>query len=278
MRLADIAKAQGDVALSLNMERLYSAYKDSANLSRQKAEIIEAEQTIKIQHQRTRHEYYLKEYRYYILILILIGILSICLLRKRYLKKLNRQREKNLLKERELHQQYLLSKEETKRKEEQIAILQQKIEQHYLDEVQKEQMQKKLKELNKQHTLLLKKTLQYSDVYTKMKRIISDYREYRKSKESLTDDEWSRFMVETDKSGFLLKLAAEHKLNKKEIYYCHLLLADFSIEERMLILQIARATIYRIEQQIFQKIGVPYQAKELPKLLRGIISSVSTNV
>lgn len=64
-------------------------------------------------------------------------------------------------------------KEETKQKEEQIAALQQKIIQQYIDEVQKEQMQKELEKLNKQHIVLLKKVLEYSDVYNKMKKIIS---------------------------------------------------------------------------------------------------------
>lgn len=278
MRLADIAKAQGDAELSLNMERLHSAHKDSAALSRQNTQIIEAEQSIKMQHQQTRYEHCLKEYRYYILLSALITAVSIYLLRVRYLKKLNLQKQKARSKERELHRQYLLSKEETKRKEGQIAVLQQKIEQHHLDEAQKKQMQKELEELNEQHTLPLKKTLQYSDVYAKMKRMITDYKKHGNSKESLTDDEWSRFMAETEKSGILLKLAAKHRFDKREIYYCHLLLAGFSIEERKLILQVARATIYRIEQQIFQKTGVPYQAKELPKLLKSMISNVSTDV
>lgn len=157
MRLADIARAQGDISRSLNMEQLYSTYKDSANLSQQRTGIIETEQTIEMLHQQTLYESYLKEYRYYILCSILIGIGSIYLLRKRYLKKFHQQRQKALLKEKELRRQYLSVKEETKQKEEQIAALQQKIIQQYIDEVQKEQMQKELEKLNKQHIVLLKR-------------------------------------------------------------------------------------------------------------------------
>ena len=131
MRLADIARAQGDISWSLNMEQLYSTYKDSTNLSRQRTGIIETEQTIEMLHQQTLYESYLKEYRYYILCSILIGIGSIYLLRKRYLKKFHQQRQKALLKEKELRSQYLSVKEETKQKEEQIAALQQKIIQKY---------------------------------------------------------------------------------------------------------------------------------------------------
>lgn len=277
MRLADIAKIQGDIELSLDMARLNSTYKDSANLSQQKTGIIKAEQTIEMLRQQTQYEYYLQGYRYYILLLMLIGMAGIYLLRKRYLKRLDRQRQKNLLKEKKQRQRYVLLKEKTKQKEEQIAALQQEIAQHHLDETLKERMQKELEELNEQHTLLLKKTLQYFEVYAKMKRIIADYQERGNSKESLTEEEWSRFMAETEKSGNLLKLATEYKLDNKEIRYCHLLLAGFSIKERMLILQIARATLYRTEQQIFRKIGIPYQAKELQRVLKGIINGVSTN-
>lgn len=273
MRLADIAKAQGDISQSLHMEQLYSIYKDSANLSQQRAGIIETEQTIKMQHQRTLYESYLKKYRYYILVLVLISIGSVYLLRKRYLKKLYQQKQKAFLKEERLRRQYLSMKEETKQKEEQMAILQQKMAQQYMDEVQKQQMQKELEKLNERYIMLLKKTLEYSDVYNKMKRIISDCKERGISKESLADDEWSRFMAETEKSGTLSKLASEHEFSKKETRYCYLLLANFSIEGRMQILQISRATLYRTEQKICKKMKVPYQANELQKILRSITNS-----
>lgn len=277
MRLADIARAQGDISWSLNMEQLYSTYKDSTNLSRQRTGIIETEQTIEMLHQQTLYESYLKEYRYYILCSILIGIGSIYLLRKRYLKKFHQQRQKALLKEKELRSQYLFVKEETKQKEEQIAALQQKIIQKYIDEVQKEQMQKELEKLNKQHIVLLKKVLEYSDVYNKMKQIISDCKEHGISKVTLTDDEWIRFMAEIEKTGTLSKLAVEYKFSKNETHYCYLLFTDFSIKERMQILKIAHATLYRTEQRICRKMNVPYQANELQKLLKSITNSTPTD-
>ena len=277
MRLADIARAQGDISWSLNMEQLYSTYKDSTNLSRQRTGIIETEQTIEMLHQQTLYESYLKEYRYYILCSILIGIGSIYLLRKRYLKKFHQQRQKALLKEKELRSQYLSVKEETKQKEEQIAALQQKIIQKYIDEVQKEQMQKELEKLNKQHIVLLKKVLEYSDVYNKMKQIISDCKEHGISKVTLTDDEWIRFMAEIEKTGTLSKLVVEYKFSKNETHYCYLLFTDFSIKERMQILKIAHATLYRTEQRICRKMNVPYQANELQKLLKSITNSTPTD-
>lgn len=277
MRLADIARAQGDISWSLNMEQLYSTYKDSTNLSRQRTGIIETEQTIEMLHQQTLYESYLKEYRYYILCSILIGIGSIYLLRKRYLKKFHQQRQKALLKEKELRCQYLSVKEETKQKEEQIAALQQKTIQKYIDEVQKEQMQKELEKLNKQHIVLLKKVLEYSDVYNKMKQIISDCKEHGISKVTLTDDEWIRFMAEIEKTGTLSKLAVEYKFSKNETHYCYLLFTDFSIKERMQILKIAHATLYRTEQRICRKMNVPYQANELQKLLKSITNSTPTD-
>lgn len=232
MRLADIAKAKGDTSLSLNLEQFHSAYKDSANLFLQRTEINEAERTIEMLQQRTLYESYLKEYRYYILISVLIGFGSIYLLRKRYLKKLYLQKQKALLKEKELRRQYFFVKEETKQKEEQIAALQQKITQQYIDEAQKEQMQEELDKLNKQHIMLLRKVLDYSDVYNKMKQIIADCKEHGISKVTLTDDEWIRFMAETEKTGTLSKLAAEHKFSKNETHYCYLLFTDFSIKEK----------------------------------------------
>lgn len=277
MRLADIAKAQGEFELYHNMEQLHTAYEESSNLSQQRTGIIKAEQTIELQHRQIRYEYNLQEYRYYILLLIFISMAGIYLLHKRYLKKFHKQKQKALLKEDELHRQYFLLKGEAEQKEKQIAVLQQEIAQHHLEEAQKEQMQKELDELNRQHILLLKKTLQYSEVYTKMKRIISDYQKRGNSKESLTDEEWSRFMAETDKKGILLKVVAKYQLNDREIYYCYLLLADFSIQERLLVLQISRATLYRMEQQICEKMCTAYQANKLQKMLKSIIREGTSN-
>ena len=111
-----------------------------------------------------------------------------------------------------------------------------------------------------------------------MKKIISDCKEHGISKVTLTDDEWIRFMAEIEKTDILSKLAVEYKFSKNETRYCYLLFTDFSIKERMQILKIAHATLYRTEQRICKKMNVPYQANELQKLLKSIINSTLTDV
>lgn len=277
MRMADIAKVQDNMIQSVNMERLYSTYKDSVNLYSQRAQIIVTEQNIKIKHQQARYEHYLEKYRYYFLSSILIIIGSIYLLRKRYLKKLYLQKHESLMKEKVLRKEYVLLKEEKKKKEEQITTLQQEIAKHQITVTQKKRIQKELEELNNQYTELLKQSLKYSDVYTKIQHILLDCKKHGHSKDTLSDDEWNRLIVEIDRSNIFHHFAIKHKFNKREIQYCCLLLADFSLNERMQILQITHATPYRIEQRIFDKIGLPYQAKSLQKLLKDIIYSNSTD-
>ena len=272
MRLAEIAKAQGDMNRFVNTEDLFSVYKDSANLFSQRTEIIEAQHAIEIEQQQARYERHLEKSRYNFLTLFLATMVVAYFWRKRYLKKMYLQKRESLMKEEELHTKYILVKEEVEKKEKQISVLQQEMAKHHINEEQREAKQKELMEMNHQYTELLKKILSYSDAYNKLKRIILDCKEYGHSKESLSVEEWDRFMLEIDKNGTFHQFAINHNFEEKEIHNCYLVLAGFSNKERMQILQISRATLYRVEQKIFIKIGVPYQPKSLPELLKDIVS------
>lgn len=74
MRLADIANKQGDTSASLVMERMYSAYRDSMEQYSQHTKILEAEQRMAIQKQRTRYESYLNKY-----FLVVIVLITVCM-------------------------------------------------------------------------------------------------------------------------------------------------------------------------------------------------------
>lgn len=91
MRLADIAKEQGDLTTSIEMERIYSAYKDSVLLLNQTNKMIEVEKDLQMQRQQEESRRVVV-YNY----IIYIGGISVTLilvmicLRKRYRRRIIR--------------------------------------------------------------------------------------------------------------------------------------------------------------------------------------------
>lgn len=91
MRLADLAALQGDTARSLEMERLYSAHKDSMALNRQAGALIEKEQELKLARQRANYESARRRsFTYYIIGLVAcIGLLTY-VIRRYYIRRMSR--------------------------------------------------------------------------------------------------------------------------------------------------------------------------------------------
>lgn len=82
MHLADIAKKRGEITQSLEMERLYSSYKDSMNLLSQRDKVLEIEKQVLIKQQQIQYEHSQSKYRYYVIVLTVITISFIYFLRK----------------------------------------------------------------------------------------------------------------------------------------------------------------------------------------------------
>lgn len=266
MRLADIYKIQGDIIQSLEMERLYSAYKDSLTQSSQSNEILEVTQQILTQ-QQSRYEDFLNKYRYYIAGVILIGILLFFILRKRYQQRIRQQIKERIEAEKALNLQHAQLKQELKQKEEQILSLQNKISQDSTNKERKKSLQKELAKMEGQRIALVQKTLEHLDVYAKIQRIISDRKKKGSLKESLTEDEWLKLMVETDKDGVISRLNAQYNLEKDEVYLCCLSLIGLSPTDKSIVMHCTRPTIYRKEKKLFYKMGKEYEPDKLNILL-----------
>lgn len=250
MRLADIAKKQGDIERSLELERILSACRDSAALYSQKGAVLQAEEAFKVKQLHTRHAYHLQWYRYAIVAGGVLGIGVLCWLYGYYRRKIHRQQQETLAKE-----------EELSKWQEKDAL--------------RQTTQQTVDELKIQRTRLLQEILTYSDVYTKLQRILAGYKEKGYSKESLTDVEWKRLMLEIDPKEALRDFGVKHGLEQKEIYYCYLLLLEFSASDRARILHIVRSTVYRIESRICQKLGIPPTKNATQDLLKSISATLS---
>lgn len=268
MHLADIAKKRGEITQSLEMERLYSSYKDSMNLLSQRDKVLEIEKQVLIKQQQIQYEHSQSRYRYYVIVLTVITISFIYFLRKQYKRRIHRQNQERIQSEKALNLQYLQLKEELKQKEKQIKNLQNEIMQNNTDEERRKALHKELTEMSKQRIALAREALEHFDVYAKIQRIIDDYKIKGYSKESLSREEWLKLIAEIDKAGIITQLGIRYRLSENEVHLCCLSLMNLSLIDKARTMHYKRTTIYRKEKDILEKMRESYQAGKLEILLR----------
>lgn len=264
MLLADVAKAQGKTELSLEMERLYSAYQDSARHLSPQTQIVKVEEQVRAQLQHSLHQTHLQSYRWGALLFFLVTVGIVYGGYGYYRRRLRKQKTEASQKEAALSQENQLLKDE--------------IEQSRMQLQTKHNTEIELAELEQRRFALLRQNLIYSEVYAKIQGILADHQANGRSKESLTSDEWERLALEVDQRGVLREPVVRQQLDDDEIHYCCLLLADFSIKEEMQLLQISRATIYRMNERICHKLGIDYQSGALKKWLTIRASGANTTL
>lgn len=271
MRLADIAQAQGNTAFSLKMERLHSTYKDSVAQSSQQAKVLEVHWRINAMRQKTSYETSVNKYVFIILSLIGICVIVVLLLLRRYLKYRKRERQQ-LHREDELRHNYAKQQELIRHKEKEILILQEKIAEQQIGETQKQALRTELAGLSEQHKALIQKIRKYSDVIQKIEHILSVHKERKTPKIFLDEEDWARLLVEIDKKEVISRIHKDCRLSTIEFHLCVLLLLDYSVSDMGKIIQRDRTAIYRLERSVMKKMGKPYQAGELQKLLKNIVN------
>lgn len=271
MRLVDIANRRGDASISLEMERMHSAYRDSLEQASQRTKVLEVEQRMTIQKQRARYEVSLNKYFLVAIVLAAICIIILLLLINHRFK--HRQQEKQQLEwENELRQKFVQQKEELEQKEKEIAALQDRIALQYINEEQKQTLEVELTDLNEQHTALVKKMRRYSEVTQKIDHILSIYKEKKIPKEFLDENDWARLLAEVDPKGVVNSIGRKYKLSEIECHLCSLLLLGYSVADMGRIIRRQRISVYRIERSITKKMGRNYQAGELQKWLKNMIN------
>lgn len=252
MRLADIANRRGDASISLEMERMHSAYRDSLEQASQRTKVLEVEQRMTIQKQRARYEVSLNKYFLVAIVLAAICIIILLLLINHRFK--HRQQEKQQLEwENELRQKFVQQKEELEQKEKEIAALQDRIALQYINEEQKQTLEVELTDLNEQHTALVKKMRRYSEVTQKIDHILSIYKEKKIPKEFLDENDWARLLAEVDPKGVVNSIGRKYKLSEIECHLCSLLLLGYSVADMGRIIRRQRISVYRIERSITKK-------------------------
>lgn len=275
MRLAEIAKVQGDLAKSLEFTKKHTLYLDSLHLAKQSNDILIAEKEIAKQQYTNNLGYQNKKLH----ILIIVSVLLICIigiiyavLRRSQQKAHHIEQEQSILEKekQDLQQKYIQLKNELTLKEAERVSQQKDINQYHINEEKKKKLQQELDTLTRKRSALAKETLEHSEVYSKIERIINSYKKYDKSEEQLNDDDWQRFIVETDIrwDKAITRLRIQCELEKEEVHLCCLLLTDFPIAHLEYIIKQTRNTIYRKEKEILKKAGCPSGRNKLKEFLK----------
>lgn len=275
MRLAEIAKVQGDLSRSLALTKKHSLYLDSLHLSKQSNDILIAEKkVVKQQYSNTIERQNGKLHiviTVSILLVCIAGVIYVKLKRNQWKTRTIEQKQALLEKEQqELQQKYRQLKNKLIQKETEITCLQKEINQLHGNEEKKKKLQQELDILTKERNALAKEALEHSEVYSKIERIINSYKKYDESEEQLNDDDWQRFIAETDArwDKAITRLRTQCELEKEEVHLCCLLLTDFPVANLEYIVRQTRNTIYRKEKEILKKAGCPPGINKLKEFLK----------
>ena len=294
MRLADIARQQGNVPLSLEMEILYSSCKDSLEIITQHQDVLKVGQKINEQIQYMRHE---KTFNKRILGIVVSMTICICIILL-WLRRRHCIREHKLqVRENILHEECVRKKEQLEQNRVEIAAMQDKINQQNINEEQKQILMAELDSLHEQHADMVKKMQRYSDViqeiestrqsdfagtlvllrqtelYAKMERICAYYKEFEGYKEHLTVDDQNRLLCDIDcyTGGFIVRLkTCCPALSEDDLRFCALHLLGLSVQQIAVLLEKDRSGVYKRQKRILRNCFHETGDKKFEEVLKSI--------
>lgn len=263
MRLADIAMIQGNVALSLELERSSSAYKDSLYQFRRSVvvnKMIEAEADAQKMLQKLYYKGRLNTYLYgFILITVIIVTIALSLYRRYQRKNGLLQRDKQQLEKtnRDLSQHYASLQTDIVQKDLEIKGLKKELASHQIDEEQRKKIQAELDKMILKRSTLAKEAFLHSPLYEKMQAIIKDCLDKDESDEEISDREWQEFVVGMDMqwNNAITDLCAKYQLSKEELHLVCLSLVGFPFSHLGYLLHLSRRTLYRKKNALLKRIG-----------------------
>jgi len=263
MCLADIAMIQGNAALSVELERNSSAYKDSLYKFRRSVvanEMVEAETDAHTMLQKIYYKGRLNMYLYaFILITAMIIIVALSLY-KRYRRKNDLlQKDKQQLEKvnQDLSQHYANLQTDITEKDLEIENLRKELASHQIDEEERAKLQAELDEMILKRRTLAKEAFLHSPLYAKMQAIIQDYQDRDESDEEISDQEWQEFVVGMDVqwNNAITDLCVRYQLSKEELHLVCLNLAGFPFSHLEYLLHLSRRTLYRKKSALLKRIG-----------------------
>jgi len=263
MRLADIAMIQGNIALSLELERSSSAYKDSLYQFRRSVvvnKMIEAEADAQKMLQKLYYKGRLNTYLYsFMLITVVIVVIALSLYRRYQRRNGLLQRDKQELEKtnRDLSQHYASLQTDIVQKDLEIEGLKKELASHQIDEEQRKKIQAELDEMILKRSTLAKEAFLHSPLYEKMQVIIKDCLDKDESDEEISDREWQEFVIGMDMqwNNAITDLCAKYQLSKEELHLVCLSLAGFPFSHLEYLLHLSRRTLYRKKSALLKRMG-----------------------
>ena len=263
MRLADIAMIQGNIALSLELERSSSAYKDSLYQFRRSVvvnKMIEAEADAQKMLQKLYYKGRLNTYLYsFMLITVVIVVIALSLYRRYQRRNGLLQRDKQELEKtnRDLSQHYASLQTDIVQKDLEIEGLKKELASHQIDEEQRKKIQAELDEMILKRSTLAKEAFLHSPLYEKMQVIIKDCLDKDESDEEISDRDWQEFVIGMDMqwNNAITDLCAKYQLSKEELHLVCLSLAGFPFSHLEYLLHLSRRTLYRKKSALLKRMG-----------------------
>ena len=264
MRLADIAMIQGNVTLSVELERNSSVYKDSLYEFHRNVvanEMIEAEADAQAMLQKLYYKGRLNMYLYVFMLIVVMIIVVALFLYKRYRRKNDLlQKDKQQLEKvnQDLSLHYANLQTDITEKDLEIENLRKELVSHQIDEEERAKLQTELDEMILKRRTLAKEAFLHSPLYAKMQAIIQDYQDRDESDEEISDQEWQEFVVGMDVewNNAITDLCVKYQLSKEELHLVCLSLAGFPFSHLEYLLHLSRKTLNRKKNVLLKRMGV----------------------
>lgn len=262
--LAGIAMIQGNTALSAELEKKSSVYKDSLYKFRRivvNNEIIKAEADARIMLKELYYKERFNSYLYGFMLAVVIIAAAVLFLYRRYQQKTDLlQKDKQQLQKdnQDLNQHYTALQTDVIQKNQEIDRLQKELRSHLIDEEHREQLQTELNEMISKRNALAKESFLHSSLYEKMEAIIKNYQDKDESDKEMNDREWQEFVVQMDVqwNNSITRLCEKFQLSKEELHLLCLCLSGFTFSHLEYLLHLSRSTLYRKKKALLQRIDI----------------------
>ena len=165
---------------------------------------------------------------------------------------------------------HALLQEGLKKKEEEIARLQEELERQTKEGTIQKNLAEELTAANENRAILAQEAMKQSPAYNKVQLIMADYRWKEETDHRMAEADWQELFDGMDAcyGKVLSRLTAAHQLDEREQRICCLLLMDVPVVHIAHLIGYTRPVIYKSEQKILQKMGHDYEKGYLRKLLK----------
>ena len=250
----------------------FELWMDSYNMQPDRIGAAAVEAELQKEWQRERYENSLLHHRYLAVYIVMAGVLLALLLHGYHRRRYRKQSERLAEQQKKTQSLHVVLQEGLKKKEAEIARLQEELARQTADEAAQKNLMEELNTANENRDILAQETMKQSPAYNKVQLIMADYRWKDESDHKLTEADWQELMngVDACYNKVLARLVNQYQLDEREQRICCLSLLDVPVVHIAHLIGYTRPVIYKTEQKILQKMGHAYEKGCLRKLLKTI--------